>query len=75
MQHKDLKTFGLEWAGNLEVSMSMFDELEFAGDRVRKAQKALAAAKADMRTERKRIEAKIARLWTAEEIAAAKAIR
>lgn len=75
MQREDLKTFGLDWACNLEISMSMFDDLEFAGDRVRKAQKALAAAKADVRAERKRIEAKIARLWTAEEISAAKAVR
>lgn len=73
MQREDLKKFGLEWAGNLEVSMSMFDELEFADDRLRKAQRALAAAKADVRAERKRIQAKIARLWTSEEIAAAKA--
>lgn len=74
MQREDLKKFGLEWAGNLEVSMSMFDDLEFADDRVRKAQKALAAARADVRAERRRIEAKIARLWTAEEIATAKAV-
>ena len=74
MQREELKKFGFEWAGNLEISMAMFDDLESAADRMQKAEMALAAAKADVRAERKRIEAKIARLWTAEEIAAAKAV-
>lgn len=73
MQREDLKKYGFEWAWNLEISTAVFDDLEFAADRLRKAEKAVAAARADVRAERKRIEAKIARLWTAEEIAAAKA--
>ena len=76
MQREDLKKYGFEWAGNLEISVDlMFGRLESYDEQIKKAEQALKDARASMRAEKKRIEKRISQLWSAEEIAAAKAVR
>ena len=72
MQREDLRSSGeVGWQpGSLDVHVR---RSRIRRRPIAQGPKGTRRAKADVRAERKRIQAKIARLWTSEEIAAAKA--
>lgn len=63
-----------QWMKRLpEVSDTIYADCDYARGRIAELHDALADAKADLDEQIARAEARIARLWTPEEIAAAKA--